>query len=273
MQMDPGGFGLALGGGAVLGYTHVGVLAALEEGGLRPAAIAGTSAGAAVAALHAFDVPLAVIRQRLADLSWREISGPTRPFRGLLSNHLLGRRLVELLGDVRIEDAAIPLAVVAADISTGEKVVFREGSVADAVMASACIPGLFVPVQVGGRMLVDGAIVEDVPISPLRGMGGGPVVGVSLCARPRFHPPTRLVEVLTNAVDIAMAATSAAQLAAAEVVIKPDLTGFNRFDVRQCPALFQVGLAAGRAALPDIRAALGGRAADVERHAGVRAAS
>jgi NTE family protein len=249
-------FGLALGGGAVLGFAHVGVLMALEEAGLRPAAIAGTSAGAIVAALHAFEVPAETIRARLADLSWRRITGITRPRRGLLSNEELGRRLVELIGDVRLEDAPIPLAVVATDIGSGEKIVFREGSVADAVMASACIPGVFVPVQLGGRLLVDGALVEDVPVSPLRDLDVTPIVGVSLCAQPRFRPPRRLVEVLTNAVDIAMAANSAHGLASADVAIRPDLTGFNRFDVRQCPALYDVGYAAGRAAVPMLRRAI-----------------
>jgi NTE family protein len=250
------GFGLALGGGAMLGFAHVGVLAALAEAELQPVAISGTSAGAVVAALHAFGVPVEVIRKCLADLTWREITGLTRPVRGLLSNRGLGRRLVELIGDARIEDAAVPLAVVAADIGSGEKVVFREGSVAEAVMASACIPGLFVPVQHGERLLVDGAILEDVPISPLRDAGIAPIVGVSLCARPRFQPPRRLIEVLTNAVDIAMAANSARNLATVDVAIQPKLNGFNRFDVRQGPALFEVGYAAARAAVPDIRAAV-----------------
>jgi NTE family protein len=250
------GFGLALGGGAVLGYAHVGVLAALTEAELQPVAISGTSAGAVVAALHAFGVPVEVIRKHLADLTWREISGLTRPTGGLLSNRALGRRLVEMIGEARLEDAPIPLAVVAADIGSGEKIVFREGSVAEAVMASACIPGLFVPVHHSGRLLVDGAILEDVPISPLREAGVAPIVGVSLCAQPRFQPPRRLIEVLTNAVDIAIAANSAHQLATVDVAIKPMLNGFNRFDVRQCPALFDVGYAAARAAVPDIRAAL-----------------
>jgi NTE family protein len=250
------GFGLALGGGAVLGFAHVGVLHALVDAGLHPTAVSGTSAGAVVAALHAFGVPVGVIRRRMEDLTWREITGLTLPHRGLLSNRELGRRLIELIGDVRIEDARIPFAVVAVDIGTGEKVVFRSGSVADAVMASACIPGLFVPVERDGRLLVDGAIVEDVPISPLRETGVAPIVGVSLCARPRFQPPRRLIEVMTNAIDIAMAANSAKQLAAVDVAIVPKLNGFNRFDVRQCPALFEVGYAAAVEALPEIRAAL-----------------
>jgi NTE family protein len=255
-RTDEPGFGLALGGGAVLGYAHIGVLAALAEAELQPVAISGTSAGAVVAALHAFGVPVEVIKQRLAELTWPEITGLTRPVRGLLSNRALGRWLVELIGEVRIEDAQTPLAVVAADIGSGEKVVFREGNVAEAVMASACIPGLFVPVQREGRLLVDGAILEDVPISPLREAGVAPVVGVSLCARPRFQPPRRLIEVLTNAVDIAMAANSAHQLATVDVAIKPKLNGFNRFDVRQRAALFEVGYAAATATIPEIRAAL-----------------
>jgi len=251
-----GRLGIALGGGAVLGYSHVGVLTALEEAELVPSAITGTSAGSIAAALYAFGVPLEEMRTRQASLRWREISAPTLGAGGIFSNRELGELIRDTLGEARIEDAPIRLAIVAADVASGEKVVFRDGSVADAVMASTCVPGVYVPVRVGERLLVDGALVEDVPISPLPGMGAEVVVGVHLCPVPRYRPPGNVFEVLVNATYIAIATSARLQLEAADVVITPELSRFNRVSTRQCPDLFDAGYAAGRAAIPKIREAM-----------------
>jgi NTE family protein len=248
--------GIALGGGAIRGYSHLGVLAALQEEDLAPTAISGTSVGAVVAALYAFGVPMTELRARIPELKWREISAPTLAPGGLFSNRELGTLIQEAVGEARIEDASIPLAIVATDVASGEKVVFREGDVARAVMASACIPGVYVPVQYGERMLIDGALVEDVPISPLPKMGAELVVGVHLCPLPYYRPPASTFEVLVNATYIAIATSAKLQLQAADVVITPDLSRFSRVSTRQCPDLFEVGYAAGRAAVPEIRAAM-----------------
>jgi NTE family protein len=261
MNARPNGFegstiGVALGGGAVRGYAHLGVLTALDEAGYAPAVLAGTSAGALAAAMYAFGAPLPRMRRQLAELRWREISAPTLASGGLFSNRELGALVREELGEARIEDAPIPLAIVATDIVTGEKVVFRDGPVAEAVMASACIPGVYVPVEVGGRMLVDGALVEDVPISPLRKMGAEVVVGVHLCPVPFFQPPTNMLEVLINASYIAIGSSARLQLREADVVITPEVSRFNRVSTRQCPDLFDAGYAAGAQAVPEIQSCI-----------------
>lgn len=101
----------------------------------------------------------------------------------LLSNEKLGKILKEHIGDKKIEDAGIPLGIVAMDISTGEKVVLNKGSVARAAMASACIPGVFEPVEINEKVLVDGGIVENVPIETVQDLGADYVIGVNLHAR------------------------------------------------------------------------------------------
>ena len=249
-------WGLALGGGAVLGYAHLGVLETMAEAGLRPDALSGTSAGAFIASLYAFGVPLVEMDRLLRGLRWKEITALSLASGGLFSNRELGDVLRATLGEARIEDAPLPLAVVAADVVSGEPVVFRSGDLASAVMASSCIPGLYVPVEVEGRLLVDGALVEDVPVSPLGSMGAEVRVGVSLLSRPRYRPPRSLLEVLVNAADIAILTNTRLQLAAADVAIVPDLGDFDHYDTAQLPALHAAGRRAGRAALPRLHAAL-----------------
>jgi NTE family protein len=249
--------GLALGGGAVLGFSHVGLLMALKAAGLPVDRIAGTSAGAIVAALHAFGVGPDRTRTLLSPLSWRKVSNFSRNSLGLLSNEPLAELIRSELGDVRIEDAPLPLAIVAADIHTGEIVVLREGPLAPAVRASAAIPGIYSPVTLGGRVLVDGGIVDNVPVSPLRDMGAEVVVAATLGETLDFQPVRTLLGVLTNAFLIAVNTATRLNLSGrADVVIEPDLVVHNHWDVSQRDELIEKGREAGRASVPAIRAAL-----------------
>jgi len=198
MEEEPHSLGLALGGGAFRGTAHLGVLKALEEEGLRPGFLCGTSAGAMAAAFYAFGMSPEEIRNIARNLRWLKATNLTFSKLGLLSNTEIGKFIEKYLGDVLIEDSSIPLAIVAADISTGEKVVFKTGSLATAIMAST-----FMPAQVGGRMLVDGAIVENVPVKVLKEMGAKVCVGVDLGSG-GYRQPESLVEVLLNAFSIAI---------------------------------------------------------------------
>lgn len=249
--------GLALGGGAVLGFAHVGLIEVLEEYGIRPDRLSGTSAGALVAALYAFGTPPARIRELLMPLSWRKVSSLSASSLGLLGNTAMGEMLQDELGDVDLRDAPIPLAVVAADIHTGETVVLREGPLGDAVRASAAIPGIYAPVRIGDRLLVDGGIVENVPVRPLRAMGADVVVAATLGEALDFQPVRTMVGVLTNAFLIAVYTATRLDLkAGVDVLIEPDLVVHNHWDIRQRDPLIEKGRDAGRAALPRIRAAL-----------------
>ena len=116
-------------------------------------------------------------------MNWLDISGISLSQFGLLSNKKLGQLIIENLGNVTFDEAHIPVAMVAADITSGEKVVLKKGDVATAVTASTCIPGVFVPVEINNQLLVDGGIVENVPITPLKEMGADLIIGVDLNAR------------------------------------------------------------------------------------------
>ena len=250
--------GLALGGGAVLGFAHIGLLGALHEADLEIDCIAGTSAGAIVAALFAFGVEPRRIEELLSPLSWRKVSGFTRMSMGLLTNEPVGDLLEQELGAATIEEAAIPLAIVAADINTGERVVLHSGSVSAAVRASAAIPGIYTPVEIGGRVLVDGGIVENVPVSAARDLGADVTVAATLGDALDFDDVNNLLGVLTNAflITVNTATRLSLELDRAEVVIEPDLEPHNHWDMKQRDELVAKGYAAGAEAVPRIRKSL-----------------
>ena len=250
--------GLALGGGAVLGFAHVGLLSALDEAGVAIDCIAGTSAGAIAGALYAFDVEPDRIRELLSPLTWRKVSGFTRTSLGLLTNEPVGELLEDELGDARLEDAAIPLAVVAADIHTGERITLREGPLAEAVRASAAIPGIYTPIEIDGRTLVDGGIVDNVPVTAVQELGADVSIAATLGDALDFDEVSNLLSVLTNAflITVNTATALSLELDRADVVIEPDLEPHNHWDMKQRDDLIRKGHEAGTDAVDRIRQAL-----------------
>ncbi|NTU92669.1 MAG: patatin-like phospholipase family protein [Chlorobiaceae bacterium] len=235
--------GVAFGGGAVLGAAHIGVLRAMHELGVVAGCVSGTSIGSFIAALHAFGKSWQEIETLALDLDWKDLSGITISEYGLLSNRKFGVMVERLLGSCRIEEAPIPLAIVATDICSGLKVVLRKGDVATAVMASSSIPGIFRPVEYDGMLLVDGVLTENVPISPLREMGAGRIVCVDLMGRHTFSRPEHLATLLMNAFYSALRSISEIQMRDADLVITPDLTGYSLIDMSAVPAILAAGYA------------------------------
>ena len=160
--------GLALGGGAAKGIAHVGVLKALEDQKVSIRYIAGTSVGAIIASLYAFNVSVDDIGGLAKRLTMSKVTSFKLSKTGFFTTASLRDLIVEYIGEVNIEDAKIPLAIVATDIRNGEEIILRKGSVADAVSASAAIPGIYIPVEIDNRSLVDGGLVQNVPIEALQ---------------------------------------------------------------------------------------------------------
>ncbi len=233
--------GLALGGGAVRGAAHIGALKALEEQALVPDLLSGTSIGALVAALYAFGMKTDDIRGLALKMNWFDVSKLTLSKYGLLSNENMGNTIREQFGDIKIEDSPIPLALVATDISTGEKVVIKKGDVASAIMASSCIPGFFVPVTISDRILVDGGIVENVPISPLKEMGANYIVGVDLNGYHKYDRPESFSDVLFNAMDIAVYKQAEVQERVADLIIRMELSQYSRTDPKNVWEIYAEG--------------------------------
>lgn len=245
--------GLALSGGSAVGVAHIGAVRALREKGIGISHVSGTSAGSVVAACVAFGVSEERMIEVTKRLSWSNISDFGYSKLGLNSNRPVGKLVTELVGDVMIEDAPIPLAIIAADIDTGEKVVFRKGRLADAVRASTCIPGFFVPVDIDGRQYVDGGIVENVPLSPLRRMGADIRVGVDLGYWRTLRPTENILDVITNSYGILVRNQKDPSPSRDSIVVRPHLEKYSMSDFGKSDALIDIGYRAMRARIPEIR--------------------
>ena len=244
--------GLALGGGAVLGAAHVGVLKALQEFDIKVEYIAGTSIGAFVAAFYAFGKSWEDIQEITSELRWIDITAISLSRYGLLSNKKLEELIVEHIGDKNIQDSNIPLAIIATDASNGKKVILNKGSVANAVMASTCIPGVFRPVDYGEKMLLDGGIIENVPVNTVREMGADYVIGVDLNSEYTYEKPDNILDVLLNSFHFIMKTSAELQTENSDLLIKPDLSKFNRTDMNQVQALLKKGYKDAKKALKNI---------------------
>jgi NTE family protein len=233
--------GLALGGGAVLGAAHIGVLRALKEHDIEIGWITGTSIGALVASLYVFDKDFDKISEIAIDLNWKKIGKISLSKYGLFSNMKIRNFLKDTIGEVSFEQAGIPLAFVATNILNGEKVVLNKGDIAEAVMASTCIPGIFKPVKYDGMLLVDGGIAENVPVPTLRDMGAGRIIAVDLNAKYTYKKPENILQVLANSFHYTLMHAAKAQSDDADILIQPDLSGFNRVDTHQTTELIERG--------------------------------
>lgn len=247
-------FGLALGGGFLRGLAHLGVLDVLEEEGLRPGWLAGTSSGSIAAAFAAFGHSADETAEALEELGWGSMTRGRPRRMGLSTNQGLEDLLVRRLGDARLEEALVPLAVVATDINTGNRVLLDRGPVAKAVRASCCVPGLYVPVEWNGRLLVDGALTQNVPAGAVREMGAPIVVAVSLGFGLPYADVQTWAQVMANAWDIATHSQMRFEvLAQADLLIDPDLERFSAFRDGEREAIIQAGRDRAREALPALR--------------------
>lgn len=244
--------GLALGGGAVHGAAHVGVLQALHEHKIIPGLIAGTSIGAMVAALYAFGVDLKDIEAGARSLKWMDISRLRWNGLGLMTNEGIADVVHRYIpSGTCIEEAGIPLAIVTVDIASGEKVILREGDVATAVAASTAIPGIFSPVRLGDRYLIDGGLIENVPVCALRDAGAKKIIAVDLSAREKLSAPESILDVITNAVSLSIKNASRVHLEGVDLIIEPNVDGISAVDVEQVPRLIELGYEAANASLQD----------------------
>ncbi len=179
--------GYALGGGSARGLAHIGVLKVLEENGIYPDVISGTSIGAIVGALYAGGQKPLEMEQLVLGLNWKKLItlvDMTIPVSGLFQGKKVVALLKSIIGDLTFEQLAYTFSCVATNIINGEQVVIKEGSLIEAIRASISIPGIFTPVFTSGRYLVDGGLVNSVPVSVCREMGADIVIGVNVIPEP-----------------------------------------------------------------------------------------
>jgi NTE family protein len=175
-----GKFGLALGGGGARGAAHVGVLMELEKMGIWPDLITGTSMGALLGGLVAYGLKVDDIYEALGQVNFSRVYGLPEDGRSLSANAKLEELIVSIIGRPTFDELEIPLAVVATDLESRQEVILGEGDVVTALLASAAFPVLLPPVEIEGRVLVDGGLVNNVPFDVIRARGATSVVAVAL---------------------------------------------------------------------------------------------
>lgn len=250
--------GLALGGGVVRGMAHIGVLQVLQAEGIPIDFVAGTSVGSLVGAAFAGGVDLQELERLVPTLSWPKLVAPSWPRNGMLNSTKLGRFVDSLIGKRQIEELEIPYAAVAVDHATGEEVILREGPVSLAVRASAAIPGLFQPINMDGRRLIDGGLVNNVPASVVRSMGADIVIAVDVRDYNYFDPGEQggLIVSFLRGYDIMIHRAARTELEWADVAIQATKAGSNPYSFKLAQALIEAGREQARQALPTIRRAL-----------------
>jgi len=225
--------GLALGGGAARGLAHIGVLGVLEKEGIPVDMIAGTSAGAAVGALYAQGKSAARIKEVALNIGWRRLVSLidlALPKSGFIEGAKIKNLLKSIMGDISFSELKIPLSCVATDIGSGEEVVISDGPVLEAVRASISIPVIFTAVKWRGRYLVDGGLVNPVPVSTARKMGADLVIAVNVIPTmgvrlqtPKETKEPGIFQSMLHSFYIATYSLVRSNLAGADIVIEPKL--------------------------------------------------
>jgi len=246
--------GIALGGGFARGIAHVGVLKVLEAEGIPVQVVAGTSVGALIGASYCSGLSAAELESVARSVRFTSFARWTLSRFGFASSDRMIAFLTRTLKVKTFEELRIPLGVTATDFNTGEGVVFRSGSIIDPVRASCSYPGMFLPINIGGRYLVDGMLSHPVPTRPLRQMGAERVLAVHLKGTwAHGGAPRHLFDVIGQSFAIAQDAMADVWRSAADLVVEPDVAGFAYDDFKRADELVKAGEIAMRQALPEVR--------------------
>lgn len=250
--------GLALGGGAARGFAHIGVIQVLEENGIKPDLVVGTSAGSLVAAFYATGKTGAQLQWLADSMDESQLTDWTVPFtsRGMLRGEALGRYVNSQLNGAKIEDMKMPLGIVATDLQTGDGILFRRGDIATAVRASSAVPSVFEPVRIGNKDYVDGGLVSPVPVRFARQMGADIIIAVDISSRPEDAKTTDILKVLLQTFSIMSKSISQLELAQAEVVVRPAMPDVGSAEFAARKKSIEAGRAAMKLAMPALKAAL-----------------
>ena len=257
--LRPPRIGLALGGGAARGFAHIGVIQVLEEAGIRPDLVVGTSAGSLVAAIYASGKNGAELGSMADAMDEATLTDWSFPGRGLIRGEALARFVRERTGGRMIEQMRIPLGIVATDLANGEPILFQIGDPGAAVRASSAVPAVFQPVRIGGREYVDGGLVSPVPVRFARQMGADLVIAVDISESPDGGATGDVMRILLQTFSIMGRSINHFELRDADVVLRPRLAGVGGADFAARKRSIQAGREAALAILPELRARIASR--------------
>ena len=256
--------GLALGAGGSRGVAHIGFLKALEEEGIKPNYICGCSMGSVVGAAYASGMSPKELWFVVSKLRLLDIITPSKQRGGMFSTRKMRQQLLKHVGNITFAELKIPFHCVAVDMCTQRVVEFSEGSVVDAVVASSSIPAIFHPFDKEGMRLVDGGILERVPVQQVKGMGADVVVAVDVLGQKNCKEDCpRALGVLLEILDIMdNQRTRRRREENADIIdfwLEPDLGAMNQYELKQVGMAYEKGYALGKEYAPAIKKALRSR--------------
>lgn len=243
---------VVLGAGAAKGFAHVGVLKVLESNKIPIHMIVGTSAGSFVGSLYAYGFNAFELQKLSFAIERDDIIDLTIPVNGFIKGEKLEGYINYILRNTPIEKLKIPFYAVTTDIQSGREVVFGSGNTGTAVRASCSIPGIFVPVNISGRMYVDGGVVSPVAVEAARKQGADVIIAVDVSSDVDSSVPKGAIETILQSISIMYSKLSTIQLAKADVVIKPKVGYIGSADFSKKHEATLEGEKAALEALPKI---------------------
>jgi len=246
--------GLALGGGAARGFAHIGVLQVLEEAGIKPDLVVGTSAGSLVAALYASGKTGPEMGALALGMDEGAITDWSFPARGLIRGEALARYVRDQTGGRPIEAMKLLLGIVATDLDSGAAILFQRGDTGSAVRASSAVPAVFQPVKIGTREYVDGGLVSPVPVRFARQMGAEMVIAVDISSPPDGAATGDMMKLLLQTFAIMGKSISQFELKDADFVLRPSLQGVSSADFAARQRAIQAGREVALRQLPELKA-------------------
>ncbi|MCD8372095.1 MAG: patatin-like phospholipase family protein [Clostridia bacterium] len=254
--------GLALGGGGARGVAHIGVIKALEEEGITPYCISGTSMGAVVGGCYACGIDIDTIRDvvlklKLSDLVDVDVAPYTRL--SILRSKKLQKLFLQYIGGMQFSDLKIPFNCTAVDLYSGKLIIMEEGSVATAVQASASIPAVFRPVQYGDMLLVDGGVLCRVPVRQAKALGADVVIGID-AIKNADEPVTKvpnLIAKITRVFDIVDSVNTAKERSSpdypCDLMLAPEMKDMSQYAVKNLDKAYAEGYDITKAHMDEIK--------------------
>src|SRR3989339_2216772 len=251
---------VVLGGGGARGFAHIGVLKALEESKIPIDIIVGTSAGALIGGLYASGMEISEIEEIGSDIGWNKISNLSffKMLTLITADSLISHRKLEVylekhIGKKRFDELNISFACIACDIKTGERIVFKDGDVGFAMMVSATIPGVFKPVEYRHRLLIDGGVVDNLPVDIARILGADYIIAVYPKADFSLIDIKSILMTLYQVINIQGSFLIAEQLNNADFAIIPDVKDVGSIDLNRSKECIESGLVSTRSIINNIK--------------------
>ena len=245
--------GIALGGGAAKGFAHIGVIKMLEANGFTPSVVAGTSAGSVVGALYASGMNAFELQENAVALDETKIRDLQLSSGGLVLGQKLEDYVNEQVHRKPLEQLAKPFVAVATRLEDGERTMFSRGNTGQAVRASSSVPGVFQPVAIGKFHFVDGGIASPVPVDAARQLGADVVIAVDISNKARGKTPDGMLGTLGQSIAIMGQKLGQAELARADIIIRPKVLDIGAADFSQRANAIVEGEKAAMAVMPQIR--------------------